>query len=114
MAAYTSSLANITSTILSSVRGFNTSVLYFATTIPGGSAEPASAADNLKVQALNKAARGVMAAAGIKVLDLYQTMKSCGTACTQCKPHCQPAGYSYLVDNAIAPAVRAALPSKCC
>lgn len=107
---YTTSMNNITSTILAAVKPFNTTVLYFSTTIPGGSVEPVNASDNVRVRALNKVAAAVMQRQGVPVVDLYATMKACGTDCEACKPHCQPAGYSYLVQHAIAPAVLAALP----
>ena len=87
-------------------------LIYFMTTIPGGAnsvpGEPVSPNDK-KVQELNAVAAGVMAARGIATVDLYATMTQCGAACSDCKPHCPPGGYQYLVDHAIAPAIRKAL-----
>jgi hypothetical protein len=40
---------------------------------------------------------------------LYKTMHECGDACKDCKPHCPAAGYQYLVDHAIVPAIKKAL-----
>ena len=33
----------------------------------------------------------------------------CGAVCSACKPHCNAAGYEYLVNNAIVPAIKKAL-----
>jgi hypothetical protein len=49
------------------------------------------------------------AAKSIQVVDLYEAMKQCGSACKDCKPHCGPAGYQYLADHAIVPAIKQAL-----
>jgi hypothetical protein len=83
--------------------------------------------------------QAVMEARKITVVDLYATMTACGNVtcgvCSQrlistigtgshatlqlhdrvrgragsCKPHCGAAGYNYLVDNAIVPAIKKAL-----
>ena len=51
-----------------------------------------------------------MAARKITVVDLYATMTACGNVtCGSCKPHCGAAGYNYLVDKAIVPAIKKAL-----
>ena len=82
--------------------------------------------------------QAVMKARKITVVDLYAAMTACGNVtcgtCSQrlmftiatgirlcnytilcaggagsCKPHCGAAGYNYLVDNAIVPAIKKAL-----
>ena len=58
---------------------------------------------------LNEIAAAVMAARKIATVDLYATMAACGGDCKACKPHCGPAGYTYLTDHAIVPAIKKAL-----
>jgi hypothetical protein len=82
-------------------------VIYFQTTSPDGSG--ASGPGEQRVLEMNALAATIMAARNIPVVDLYQTMTDCGDTCKDCQPHCSPAGYQYLVDHAITPAVRAAL-----
>ena len=64
---------------------------------------------NQRVLELNALAASVMAAREIPVVDLFATMTQCGAACDACKPHCDAAGYEYLVAHAIAPAIEKAL-----
>eukprot|EP00041_Stephanoeca_diplocostata_P029937 m.893475 g.893475 ORF g.893475 m.893475 type:complete len:86 (+) comp23660_c1_seq3:343-600(+) len=65
-----------------------------------------------QVRAQNAIATDIMRQHNIPVVDLYATMEACGTACVACKPHCEPAGYEYLVTNAIAPAVKKLLAGQ--
>lgn len=111
LANYTANMENITTTLVAIAKETGATLIYVTTTIPGGSAEPTTAPDNIKVQQLNVAALSVIAKAAhpITVLDLYATMKACGAACATCKPHCEPTGYQYLVTNGLAPAVKKAL-----
>eukprot|EP00040_Diaphanoeca_grandis_P010557 m.54100 g.54100 ORF g.54100 m.54100 type:complete len:420 (-) comp21866_c0_seq1:347-1606(-) len=87
-------------------------LIYFLTTIPGGSnsvpGEPVSPSDKRVIE-LNAIATTIMNANNIPVVDLYATMTACGDACKACQPHCGPAGYKYLVENAIEPAIKKAL-----
>ena len=87
-------------------------LIYFQTTIPGGAnsvpGEPVSPGDK-QVRELNAVALEIMTARNITTVDLYKTMTTCGKTCSGCKPHCDAAGYQYLVDAAIAPAIRKAL-----
>ena len=105
---YATWLTNITDT-LEAAAGANTTLLYFTTTLPQGSSEPDNAPDNVKVRDLNTIAKTIMDKRNILVVDLYATMKTCGPVCEACKPHCEPEGYQFLVDHAIAPAVKAHL-----
>jgi hypothetical protein len=87
-------------------------LIYFLTTCPGGPnsvpGEPVSPGEQ-RVRELNEIAGKVMHAKNITVVDLHQTMVECGAVCKECRPHCPPAGYQYLVDHAIAPAIKKAL-----
>jgi hypothetical protein len=74
--------------------------------VPGEPLAP----NDLKVMQLNELAAAVMSPRNITVVDLYATMTRCGNVtCGACRPHCGAAGYSYLVDHAIVPAIKQAL-----
>eukprot|EP00041_Stephanoeca_diplocostata_P029935 m.893447 g.893447 ORF g.893447 m.893447 type:complete len:293 (+) comp23660_c1_seq2:155-1033(+) len=109
--AYRAYMENITATLQHDT-GPATHLVYFTTTIPEGSAEPAGDPNNVRVRAQNAIATDIMRQHNIPVVDLYATMEACGTACVACKPHCEPAGYEYLVTNAIAPAVKKLLAGQ--
>ena len=110
--SYTEGLRTIADTLLAAaatVKPHPTRLVYFLTTIPGGSSsvpgEPVSP-DDKRVQELNEIARGIMARRSIPVEDLYAAMVACGTLCKDCKPHCPPGGYQYLSDHAIVPVIK--------
>jgi len=84
-------------------------LLLFTTTMPGGSAEPLNSTAERRVQQLNAAALGVAAEFNVPAVDLYGAMQACAAACASCQPHCDSDGYEFLVQQAIAPAVKAAL-----
>lgn len=77
-----------------------------------------SSIDTTIEHTLNQNASGIMKQLGIQVVDLHQPIvDKCGVAPVQscfnisgcfC-PHCPGAGYQYLVNSTIAPAIRAAL-----
>lgn len=110
--SYTNGLSSIADQMLETVHQNASKLLYFMTTIPGGShsvpGEPVSPG-NKRVIELNAIAAAIMSARNIDTLDLHATMVKCGTLCFDCKPHCGPAGYQYLVENAIAPRIEKAL-----
>ena len=116
-ASYVSNLTTIADRLAEVAKAANPSnpskLIFFLTTIPGGAnsvpGEPVSP-DDKRVQELNLLARHIMAARDIPVVDLYAAMTACGKACAGCRPHCPAAGYEYLVEHAIIPAIRRALP----
>ena len=62
-----------------------------------------------RVMELNEIATKVIAERNITSVDLYATMTACGDDCKACKPHCGSAGYTYLTEKAIVPAIKKAL-----
>lgn len=107
---YKARLANIADHLSAFSKGTGAAVLYFTTTMPGGSGEDPKGADAEHIAELNVAAAQIAEDRSFKVVDLHSTMKACGDACKSCQPHCNADGYKYLVDHAILPAVKAALP----
>ena len=116
-ASYLSGISSIADQLIDTAKSANPSkpsrLIYFQTTIPGGAnsvpGEPVSPNDQRVIE-LNDIAKGVMDSRNITVVDLYATMTACGKLCSGCKPHCSnPAGYQYLVDHAIVPAIKKAL-----
>ena len=91
-------------------------LVYILTTVPD-MGSPGNLQDQ-KVQQLNSIAKEVMDtgagsnSSAVTVVDLHATMLTCGDACKSCAPHCGPDGYQYLVDHALAPAVKAAINSS--
>ena len=116
-ATYLANMESISDQLVETAKAANPAkpsrLIYFQTTIPGGAnsvpGEPVSPNDQ-KVLELNEIAAGVMAKRNITVVDLYATMTACGNVtCGACKPHCGTSGYTYLVENAIVPAIKKAL-----
>lgn len=109
---YTQGLSTIADSLLAATFHNASKLIYFLTTIPGGSGsvpgEPVSP-DDKRVMELNYIATEVMQERNITVVDLYAAMTKCGISCKDCKPHCGPEGYAYLAKNAIVPAIKAAL-----
>jgi len=113
-ASYAAGLEIVTETVIRDTAP-SAKLVYFLTTIPGGShsvpGEPVSPGDR-RVLELNELAATVMAKHGVTVVDLYAAMEKCGETCKDCKPHCSAAGYQWLADNAIVPAIKKALGVK--
>lgn len=114
MTPYASELRNLTLRL----QGFAASAgakLLFALTTPL-LANPRADAD---VRELNRRAASVMRECGVPTLDLHAAVVGrCGTPpITRCfnasgcfSPHCAPAGYAWLAESTIAPAIRLLLP----
>jgi len=90
------------------------SLIYFATTHSDGGVVPGEPVTpgNQRVLELNELASHIMEARNITYIDLFQTMTECGEICNACNPHCDGKGYQYLVDHAIAPAIKNALSER--
>lgn len=115
---YRKGLSEIADTILAAAkvplpqRKQPATVLYFLTTMPGGShsVPGALSPSEKRVLELNEIATTIMVERNVTVVDLHKTMQECGKLCEGCKPHCPPEGYKYLSDHAIVPAISKALP----
>jgi hypothetical protein len=92
-------------------RSGSATLIYFATTHSDGGVVPGEPVTpgNQRVLELNELALHVMEERNITFVDLFQTMTDCGAICSACKPHCDAQGYQYLVDHAIAPAIKHAM-----
>ena len=90
-----------------------TKLIYFSTTHSDGGVVPGQpiTPGNQRVLELNAIATKVMQERNITVVDLFETMTQCGSTCNSCNPHCNAAGYQYLVEHAIVPAIQNVLNS---
>jgi len=110
MSAYATELTNITARLVAYAKDTGTKLLFGIT-----SPMLASTQADADVQELNRRAVGIMAEAGVPTIDLHAAVVGkCGaaptTSCfnhTDCfSPHCSAAGYEWLANATIAPAIR--------
>lgn len=116
-ASYSTALASVADQLVEVAKtakpdaSAKTALIYFLTTHSDGGVVPGEPVTpgNRRVLELNAIATEIMTQRNITTVDLFATMTACGDPCKSCAPHCGPAGYQYLVDHAIAPAIRSAL-----
>merc|ERR1711933_661093 len=103
LANYTARMEHITARL--EATGAKKLLLVLTTWVGGSGADPTDPAEE-KITQLNAAASKIAKEHDITVVDLHKTMKDCGAACVSCKPHCGGAGYAYLIEHGLLPAVK--------